>query len=105
MIAGKLNETITIVRPETVKDSYGATNTVWDIAAVTKAYVVQNNGVRSVVNNEIFNNYTVEFGIRFYHNIDEKCRIIWNNKKYQIESIVSDRIKNHKIIITTLINE
>lgn len=105
MIAGKLNELITIVRSVDVKDSYGATSKVWNVLAITKASVSQNTGTRNVVNNEIFTAYTVEFGIRYYIEVSEFDRIKWNNKLYQVESVIPDRIKNHKTIITTLVNE
>ena len=105
MIAGKLNEVITILKSEDIKDSYGATSKVWNPITTTKASVNQNTGTRSVVNNEIFTAYTVEFGVRFYTPVSEFDRVMWNGKKYQIESVIIDRLKNHKIIITTLVNE
>lgn len=105
MKAGKLNEVITILRSADIKDSYGATSKVWNPITTTKASVNQNNGSKGVVNNEIFTAYTVEFGVRYYIDVNEFDRIKWNNKTYQIESIISDRLKNHKIIITTLVNE
>lgn len=105
MVAGKLNEVITVVKSVNSKDSYGATTISWEDSYTTKASVVQNNGSRVVVNNEIFNSYTVEFVIRYYHLISEKDRIKWNNNLYQIESIIKDRRKNNKTIITTLVNE
>ncbi|WP_081624370.1 phage head closure protein [Proteiniphilum acetatigenes] len=71
----------------------------------TRSSVYQSTGSRTVENNEIVNNYTVEFGIRFYHNVNEFDRIRWNDKLYRIESIVPDRQKNHKTIIASLINE
>lgn len=105
MIAGKLNQIITIVRSVDVKDSYGATSKVWNPLSITKAAVTQKSGTRGNINGEIFTAYTVEFGIRFYIQVNEFDRISWNNKLYQIESIVPDRLKNHKIIITSLVNE
>lgn len=105
MIAGKLNEVITIIKSVVSKDSYGATITNWTDSYSTKASVKQNSGIKSVVNNEIFTAYTVEFEVRYYNQLNEFDRIKWNNKFYQIESIVSERLKNRKIIITTLVNE
>lgn len=105
MVAGKLNETITIVRSTVSKDAFGATTTNWEDYITTKSSVYQNTGSRTVENNEIVNNYIAEFGIRYYHNINEFDRIRWNSKLYRIESIVPDRHKNHKTIIASLINE
>ncbi len=105
MIAGKLNETITVVKSINSRNSYGASSTSWYDSYVTRASIKQNNGTKDVVNNEVFVHYTVEFEVRYYNQIDELDRIRWNNKLYQIESIVSERLRNRKIIITTLVNE
>lgn len=105
MIAGKLTETITIVKSITVKDNYGATSTNWVDSITTRASVKQNSGSKSVINNEIFTSYTVEFGIRYYHTVNEFDRIKWRGNTYVIESIVPDRLKNHTTIITSLLNE
>ena len=105
MIAGKLNETITVVKSTISRNSYGASSTSWYDSYVTRASIRQNNGTKDVVNNEVFVHYTVEFEVRYYNQIDELDRIRWNNKLYQIESIVSERLRNRKIIITTLVNE
>ena len=105
MIAGKLNETIHIVKPTISRNTYGASSTSWSDSYICRASVKQNNGSRDVVNNEVFTHYTVEFEVRYYNQIDELDRIRWNNKLYQIESIVSERLRNRKIIITTLVNE
>lgn len=105
MIAGKLNETITVVKSTISRNSYGASTISWYDSYVTRASVKQNNGTKDVVNNEVFVHYTVEFEVRYYNQIDELDRIRWNNKLYQIESIVSERLRNRKIIITTLVNE
>lgn len=105
MIAGKLNEIITVVKPTISRNSYGASSTSWYDSYVTRASTKQNNGTKDIVNNEVFVHYTVEFEVRYYNQIDELDRIKWNNKLYQIESIVPERLRNRKIIITTLINE
>ena len=105
MIAGKLNEVVILAEPIASKNNYGSTKTEWLERKVTKASVVQKNGDRVVVNNEIFNTYTVEFQIWDYHKINEKWRVFWNDNKYQIESIIPERNKKKLTIITSLVNE
>ncbi|MDV3120789.1 phage head closure protein [Segatella copri] len=50
-------------------------------------------------------NYTKIFTIRYYHNIDEKDRILWKGKLYRILSVEPDRDKQSIIIRTELIND
>ena len=75
MIAGKLNEVITIVKSVVSKDIYGATSITWVDSITTRASVNQKTGTKDVVNNEVFVSYTVEFEIRYYHSITEFDRI------------------------------
>lgn len=75
MIAGRLTETITIIRSSTSKSDSGATSNTWEDIITTKASVTQNAGSTAVVNNEIFTSYLVEFGIRSYHKVNEFDRI------------------------------
>ena len=105
MVAGKLNEIIKFVEPVTVKNNYGATKTEWEDRITTRASVVQNRGTRGVINNEIFNSYTIEFEVWDYHLINESWRVIWNKKIYQIESIVPERTQKKQTIVTSLVNE
>lgn len=105
MIAGKLQDIITIQKPTIVQNEYGANSTVWNDYLTTKAQVTYNNGNRVNENDEIVFVYEIIFTVRIYHQIDEQMQIIWNNKKYRILSIEPDRDKQKQIIRAELIND
>lgn len=105
MRAGILRETITIQQPITVQNEYGANGIEWKDVISTRAMADYNSGNRQNENNEIVYNYTITFTIRYYHNINDDMRIIWNGKRYRILSINKEIYKQSTTIITELIND
>lgn len=106
MRAGVLKDIITIEGLKTLKNEYGEEQTDTYIKKFsTRAYVTFNNGSRIVDNNELFFSNNTTFTIRYYHNIAELDRIIWDNKKYRIISIERDIFRQSIKIICELINE
>lgn len=105
MIAGKLDNIITVQTPTIVQNEFGANSIVWNDSLTTKAQVTYNNGNRTNENNEIVFAYEIIFTIRIYHQINEQMQIVWNKKKYRILSIEIDKQKQKQIIRTGLINE
>lgn len=105
MVAGRLKEVINILESVVTKNEYGATKTVWTDKIQTKASVEQKTGSRVVVNNEIFNTYTVEFTVWDYHSIKESNRVRWDGNYYLIESIIPDKRKQQLVLVTSLVNE
>ena len=97
MRAGLLTETILLQESVPVKNEFGATSMEWVDYLQTRARVNQNN--------EIFTSYTLTFTIRYYHKVNEQMRIIYQDKKYRILAINSDRTKQSTEIIGELINE
>lgn len=105
MNAGRLNQIITVERPTISKDDYGANQTTWNNIITTRADVQFDGGNRITENNEIIHSYTKTFTIRYYHKVDEKDRILWEEKHYRILSIEKDKDKQTITIRTELINE
>lgn len=106
MQAGTLNQQIRVENPVYNKNAYGSDSIRWETQiAKTRAAVTFNNGNRANENNEIIFTYQVTFTVRIYHQIDERMRIIWKNKKYRILSIEYNQKKQQQIIRTELINE
>lgn len=103
--AGELTEFITIQRPEVIRNEYGANDIEWRDSITTRARVIQKSGNRSDENNEIVYNYTTTFVIRWYHNIKEDMRVVWNNRKYVIHSVYKEVYKQSVTIVAELINE
>ena len=99
MNAGRLKEVITIQKPTISQNEYGANGTQWTDYITTRSDVQFESGNRDT------ENYTKIFTIRYYHNIDEKDRILWKGKLYRILSVEPDRDKQSIIIRTELIND
>lgn len=105
MNAGRLNEVITIERPQIKVNEFGANKFEYNPLIKTRADVSYEGGARTIENDEVIFSYNKVFTIRYYHQIDEKDRIIWNNKKWRILSIEPDKSKQLITIRTELINE
>ena len=105
MRAGLLTEQITIENNTTNKDDFGSTVKVWQPVIKTRCNIKFNSGNRQIENKEIINSYSLTFTLRFYHNITEDMRIVWNRKRYRILSIFPDKHKQSIEIIGSLINE
>lgn len=106
MRAGLLNEVIKVEKPVTTTNEYGANYIQWEtFIGRTKAQVTYSSGNRLNENNEIIFAYEVVFTVRIYHQIDERMRIIWKNRKYRILSIEENRKLQSLTIKGELINE
>ena len=105
MNGGRLTEVITIERPSIAQNDFGANNLQWQKHIQTRADVQYESGTRATENDEVIFSYNKIFTIRYYHDIDEQDRIIWNNKKWRILSIEPDKAKQLITIRTELINE
>ena len=106
MEAGKLTERITIQRPETVRDVYGSTTTVWtDVVSNLPAAVNYVRGDREIDNEEVFHGRVTTFSIRWRGTVDETMQILWDNLKYRILSIDRRTHRREYLIRTELINE
>lgn len=106
MNAGTLFHDIVIEKPQiVVNDDFGSQTETWVKYIRTKADVVWESGNRMTDNDEIFYSWNMTFKIRYYHDVNEKMRIVWRNKRYRILSIMPDRIKQVLTIRTELIND
>lgn len=105
MRAGALNENITILRSVKERDEYGIDKESWEIYCHTKAAVKYVSGSKTVDVQETFFAETVQFTVRYYHNIEMTDRIKYYNQLYRIISINPDKRNNSQTIITELINE
>lgn len=106
MQAGLLNRIITIEKPVLTVDEYGSETLKWELLKTTRASVKIDSGNRVNSNDEIIHNYSLTFSIRYYHkDVDENCRIIFNNLKYRIISIFPDSNIQRLQITAEKINE
>lgn len=87
MRAGLLKERIGIVPLESGVDEYGSQTDIWGEPKYTRASVSYRTGNRLLDNMDVFFNYEVDFTIRLYHKVDERCKILWDGKEYRILAI------------------
>ena len=105
MRAGALNENIEILRSVKERDQYGIDKESWQIYKQTKAQVRYMSGSKTVDVQEVFFAETVEFSVRYYHNIRPTDRIKYYDQLYRIISINPDKRANSQTLVTELINE
>lgn len=105
MIAGRLRETIVILKPTIIQNEVGEQETTYQEIRTTRAELLQNGGNRNLSNDEISYSYNKTFNVRIYVELDEFYRIKWKNKYYRILSIETNEENQYKTIVTELINE
>lgn len=105
MQAGRLNEIIEIHKPFQRKNEYGEIEDTFEKSFQTKAQVIYNNGAKIIDNNEVFNEYKLQFIIRIYHNIKTTDRIKYNGDYYQIEAIEISKQYQLQKLNCSIINE
>ena len=105
MLAGRLNEQITIKTPKTVINDYGERVETYEVKYETRAAVQNDSGTRSNENDEIVYSYGKTFNVRRYVPVKETDIIIWQGREYRIITIQDRREWNDKLVTTELINE
>ena len=105
MMAGRLNEIVTIYDPVTTKNRYGEAATEYTETCTTRAAVEWSGGTRAVENDEIVYNTTKRFQLRAYVPIANTSQIEWQNNRYRIISVERRREYNDIVVTGELINE
>lgn len=103
--AGQLNEKIEIYKVNWVKNDYGSQVEELELRTSTRAKLMNLSGNRMVENDEIVHNYSKSFLVRFYVEVEDYDKILWNGKYYRVIDIQEDRQYQEKIINTELIND
>lgn len=105
MQAGLLNERIVIERSHLHKNSYGEETQVWECHIKTRARVDQKGGNNIIENDERVFTRSVNFIVRYYHDIRNLDRIVWKSQKFRILHIEDYKHEQRKILVCELINE
>ena len=105
MIAGRLNEIVSIYKPVQNINEYGEHVETFVLEYTTRAKVDHNSGNRSNTNDEIVYNYQKTFNVRSYVPVLDTYQIEWQGKRYRILSTEKRREYNDIIIHAELINE
>lgn len=106
MIAGLLKELIEIHSPILQRNEYGELmDNKFEKKYQTKAQVIYNSGAKTIDNNEIFNEYKVQFIVRYYHKIKETDKVKWDGKFYNIEAIEKSKQYQLQKLNCVIVNE
>lgn len=103
--AGLLNEPIEIYKVVTEVDEYGVKNELLELRTKTRARVQYNSGSRNIEHSEIVHDYTKTFTVRYYVEVEDYDKILWQGKYYRVLSIDSSREFQEKRINTEVIND
>ena len=105
MIAGILKEIVTIKRAAIVKNSFGEEVETWIDVTTTRAFVKQTTSQRTETNNEITYDFTKEFRVRYYVDVQPYDILVWNNQRYRIIQLDKQKDLQQITLITQLIND
>lgn len=104
MLAGRLTEQITLLKPLVVIDRYGAEATTWEESPIIRAEVQWKGGETTEQNGELFETRRVDVLIR-WREVDASWRVKHDGILYNISAIEPNRRKQFKRLICKKVNE
>ena len=99
MNIGELNRRIKILEFVEEKDEYGAIDGYWKEIATRWARIEQNGGSEQSDNNQVIARVSTKIIIRYYARLNEKHRIKYKDKLYEINSVIDVDTGHYKMII------
>ena len=99
MNIGELNRRIKILEFVEEKDEYGAIDGYWKEIATRWARIEQNGGSEQSDNNQVIARVSTKIIIRYYALLNEKHRIKYKDKLYEINSVIDVDTGHYKMII------
>lgn len=99
MNIGELNRRIKILEFVEERDEYGAVDGVWKEIATRWARIEQNGGSEQSDNNQVIARVSTRIIIRYFEILNEKHRIKYKDKLYEINSVIDVDTGHYKMII------
>ena len=103
--ANILQDRVGLLIPTVVRDSFGSQSATYVHTRNVKARVHFNKGKRALEHGELWNPSTVVFTTRIHKEINERVRLTWEGKTYQIDSINKDIHEGSLTITASTIDE
>lgn len=104
--SGSLNDRIRFVRPLIGTSEYGGRIvTGWNPVFDCWAKVTFNKGSRAISAGEVWLPHTISILMRYTPKVNERDRVIWNEKTYMIDSLNVAKKDGSVTIIATCIDE
>ena len=98
--AGKLRHVIKIQQRTETRDTFGSAIFTWtDLSSSVRARVVPINMSESFSDPQMVSQETKEFQIRYRSGVSPKDRIIYKSETYNIEEIINEEERDHKLNI------
>ena len=104
MRAGSLRNIITIQKQIKVDTGF-SDKPEWVDHLKTRAEVNWKRGSRGLDGKEFVAMYSLEFNIRYHHDVDEGMRLIFEGKSYLIEAVMPNQKRRFKTLICKRVNE
>jgi len=105
MRAGLMKDIITIQRPVKGESEFSGVVSTYENYITTRADVTHLSGKRVMNASEVFLSSTVQFSVRYYHDIAYGMRILHKGSKYKITDINPVKSTQSIIITGELVNE
>lgn len=96
---------IGILTPTVTRDEYGAQVTRYDLTRTVAADVKYNKGRRILEHGELWLPTTIGVTTRLHPDLTEHCRILWDGKTYQIDSLNRNHFEGSITIVASKIDE
>ncbi len=103
--ASNLIYRIGILTPVITRDEYGAQVTTYNLTRTVSADVKYNKGRRILDHGEMWLPTTIGITTRLHPDLTEHCRIRWDGKTYQIDSLNRNTFEGSITIVATKVDE
>ena len=104
MIAGLLNDWVTLLRPEVSTDGFGAETTSYESYGRVRAEVRWKSGTLSPELAELFPDVHLEVVVREAHPAAAKWRVVHEGEIYTVEAVERNRLKGLRRLICSKAN-
>jgi len=105
MNPGDFDQRIVIQNVSEAVDTFGQRVQTFSTLAAVWAKVEEKSGVEGEMSYQLIAERKVQFLIRWRSDINEKMRISYRSKIYEIESIISDDAREHTMKIHTKLSD
>ena len=99
MISGRLNHKIVIEQRTETKNTLGEDITTWTTYKWTWAQVSPLSGKEYLSNNELQSSVTGRVSMRYLAGVTTDMRINWNDRMFDIISIINTEERNRELIL------
>ena len=105
LIAGNLTERIDILTPQVTRGTFNEQKVEYVKAVTVWAGVAYQKGVMALSAGEVWMSRTVSVTMRNNNIINDRCRLVWDDKTYRIESFNRSKKDGSISITATVLDE